>query len=48
VVRRAEQVHPGERLITTVQRGEVVSRVEEVRPAASWSDTDGPRGEGCA
>jgi exodeoxyribonuclease VII large subunit len=35
VVRRAEQVRPGDRLVTTLQAGEVVSRVEEARPAAS-------------
>jgi len=35
VLRSAEQVRPGDRLITTVQHGQVVSRVEEARPAAS-------------
>jgi len=35
VVRRAEQVRPGDRLVTILQSGEVISRVEEARPAAS-------------
>lgn len=35
VVRDAEQVRPGERLMTTVQRGTIVSRVEEVSGPAS-------------
>jgi exodeoxyribonuclease VII large subunit len=35
VVRNAEQVRPGDLLVTTLERGQVVSRVEEARPAAS-------------
>jgi exodeoxyribonuclease VII large subunit len=42
VLRSTEQVQPGERLITTLLRGEVLSRVEEVRPATSESPMDGP------
>lgn len=48
VVRDAEHVHPGDRLVTTVQHGQVVSRVEEIRPAASLTDTDGPARRGCS
>lgn len=33
VVRDAEQVRPGERLVTILQRGQIVSRVEETAPA---------------
>jgi exodeoxyribonuclease VII large subunit len=32
VVRRADQVQPGDRLVTLVQQGRIVSRVEEVSP----------------
>jgi exodeoxyribonuclease VII large subunit len=32
VVRRSDQVRPGERLVTLVQHGRIVSRVEEVSP----------------
>jgi exodeoxyribonuclease VII large subunit len=32
LVRSADQVQPGDRLITTVQRGQIVSRVESVEP----------------
>jgi exodeoxyribonuclease VII large subunit len=32
LVRSAEQVQPGDRLITTVQRGHIISRVESVEP----------------
>jgi exodeoxyribonuclease VII large subunit len=34
VIRSPEQVRPGDRLITTVQQGRIISRVEEVAPAA--------------
>jgi exodeoxyribonuclease VII large subunit len=34
VVRRPEQVRPGERLVTRIQHGQIVSRVEEVAPSA--------------
>lgn len=33
VVRRADQVQPGDRLVTRVHTGRLISRVEEVRPA---------------
>ena len=32
LVRSADQVQPGDRLITTVHRGQIVSRVESVEP----------------
>jgi exodeoxyribonuclease VII large subunit len=35
VLRRAEQVQPGDRLVTTVQHGTIVSRVEEATPTGS-------------
>jgi exodeoxyribonuclease VII large subunit len=35
LVRDATQIRPGDRLLTTVASGAIVSRVEEVRPAAS-------------
>jgi exodeoxyribonuclease VII large subunit len=35
VVRNAAALRPGERLVTTVQHGRVISRVEETDPAAS-------------
>ncbi|MBY0523811.1 MAG: exodeoxyribonuclease VII large subunit [Gemmataceae bacterium] len=35
VVRGSEQVHPGDRLVTTVQHGRIISRVEGIEPAAS-------------
>jgi exodeoxyribonuclease VII large subunit len=35
LLRHAEHVQPGDRLVTTVQHGTIVSRVEEVMPAAS-------------
>jgi exodeoxyribonuclease VII large subunit len=35
VVRNAEQVRPGDRLVTHVEHGRLTSRVEEITPAAS-------------
>jgi exodeoxyribonuclease VII large subunit len=36
VVRRADQVRPGDRLVTTLQHGQIISRVEQAQePAAS-------------
>jgi exodeoxyribonuclease VII large subunit len=47
IVRRAEQVAPGERLITLVQHGRITSRVEEAAPipdpALNRSPADGAR-----
>jgi exodeoxyribonuclease VII large subunit len=37
VVRRADQVRPGERIVTLVQAGQLVSRVEEVSAASAAS-----------
>ncbi|MBL8799103.1 MAG: exodeoxyribonuclease VII large subunit [Planctomycetia bacterium] len=36
VVRDARQVQPGDRLVTILQKGQVVSRVEEVADAPEW------------
>jgi exodeoxyribonuclease VII large subunit len=41
VVRQAEQVRPGDRLLTRVQRGQIVSRVEEVSSEAASPDEPG-------
>jgi exodeoxyribonuclease VII large subunit len=35
VLRRAEQVQPGDRLVTTVHSGTIISRVEQTTPDAS-------------
>jgi hypothetical protein len=35
VVRNAEQVRPGDRLVTHVEHGRLTSRVEEIGPAVS-------------
>jgi len=43
VVRRPEQVQPGDRLLTRVQRGQIVSRVEEVFPDGVAPGEPGPR-----
>jgi exodeoxyribonuclease VII large subunit len=37
VVRRADQVRPGERIVTLVQSGRIFSRVEEAPAAAAES-----------
>jgi hypothetical protein len=34
VIRSAGQVQPGDRLVTTLHEGQVVSRVEQAQPAA--------------
>jgi exodeoxyribonuclease VII large subunit len=42
VVRSADQVRPGDRLITTVQQGRLISRVEEIVASAPHAALSGP------
>jgi exodeoxyribonuclease VII large subunit len=46
VLRSADQVRPGERLVTRLHRGEVVSRVEDVSASSEQRIAPGPRPDG--
>jgi hypothetical protein len=44
VVRNVEQVRPGDRLVTLVQHGQIISRVEEAGPLPNVMDDRVARG----